>query len=177
MAPSLWYCPYHFSSNVSNSVLWSALLSRFRIFSTPLLFLDGLLFLRLRLIIYLGKRLICYYFISLTVSSASLATLRQINDNETWTWSKHFPQNPRSKTSRKSIPCPMWTDGQTEVMELIFALCSFLRTRLETEYWNQSYALTLRLLMSYIYIYIYIYIYGVPILDVSRSHTTTQHSR
>ena len=36
---------------------------------------------------------------------------------------------------------------------------------------------TLRLLMSYIYIYIYIYIYGAPILDVSRSHTTTQHSR
>ena len=35
--------------------------------------------------------------------------------------------------------------------------------------------LTLRQLMSYIYIYIYIY--GAPILDVSRSHTTTQHSR
>ena len=35
--------------------------------------------------------------------------------------------------------------------------------------------LTLRLLMSYIYIYIYIY--GAPILDVSRSYTTTQHSR
>ena len=34
---------------------------------------------------------------------------------------------------------------------------------------NQS--LTLRRLMSYIYIY------GAPILDVSRSHTTTQHSR
>ena len=33
--------------------------------------------------------------------------------------------------------------------------------------------LTLRRLMSYIYIYIY----GAPILDVSRSHTTTQHSR
>jgi len=31
------------------------------------------------------------------------------------------------------------------------------------------YTLTLRLLMSYIY--------GAPILDVSRSHTTTQHSR
>ena len=29
--------------------------------------------------------------------------------------------------------------------------------------------LTLRVLMSYIY--------GAPILDVSRSHTTTQHSR
>ena len=35
--------------------------------------------------------------------------------------------------------------------------------------------LTLRRLMSYIYIYIYIY--GAPILDVSRPHTTTQHSR
>ena len=38
-------------------------------------------------------------------------------------------------------------------------------------------SLTLRLLISYIYIYIYIYIYGAPILDVSRSHTTTHHSR
>ena len=32
-------------------------------------------------------------------------------------------------------------------------------------------SLTFRRLMSYIYIY------GAPILDVSRSHTTTQHSR
>ena len=40
---------------------------------------------------------------------------------------------------------------------------------------NKQGSLTLRLLMSYIYIYIYIY--GAPILDVSRSHTTTQHSR
>jgi len=31
------------------------------------------------------------------------------------------------------------------------------------------YSLTIRRLMSYIY--------GAPILDVSRSHTTTQHSR
>ena len=38
-------------------------------------------------------------------------------------------------------------------------------------------SLILRLLMLYIYIYIYIYIYGAPILDVSRSHTTTHHSR
>jgi hypothetical protein len=45
--------------------------------------------------------------------------------------------------------------------------------------------LTLRLLMSYMYIYmyiyicvcIYIYIYRAPILDVSRSHTTTHHIR
>ena len=34
-------------------------------------------------------------------------------------------------------------------------------------------SLTFKRLMSYIYIYIY----GAPILDVSRSHTTTQHSR
>ena len=34
---------------------------------------------------------------------------------------------------------------------------------------EQQWALTLRRLMSYIY--------GAPILDVSRSHTTTQHSR
>ena len=33
-------------------------------------------------------------------------------------------------------------------------------------------SLPLRLL-----IHIYIYIYGAPILDVSRSHTTTHHSR
>ena len=39
-----------------------------------------------------------------------------------------------------------------------------------------KFTLTLRRLMSYIYIYIYIYIYGAPILDVSRSHTTTQQS-
>ena len=38
-------------------------------------------------------------------------------------------------------------------------------------------SVTLRLLMSYIYIYIYIYIYRAPILNVSRSHTTTHHSR
>jgi len=34
-----------------------------------------------------------------------------------------------------------------------------------------SHTLTLRRLMSYIYIY------GAPILDVSRSHTTTHHSQ
>ena len=36
---------------------------------------------------------------------------------------------------------------------------------------SRTNTLTLRRLMSYIYIY------GAPILDVSRSHTTTQHSR
>ena len=36
-------------------------------------------------------------------------------------------------------------------------------------YFTVRHTLTLRLLMSYIY--------GAPILDVSRSHTTTHHSR
>ena len=40
-----------------------------------------------------------------------------------------------------------------------------------TDFYRTTIALTLRRLMSYIYIY------GAPILDVSRSHTTTQHSR
>ena len=61
-----------------------------------------------------------------------------------------------------------------------------------TVYILQSTYLTLKLLapttmgarinpyvtnVIYIYIYIYIHVYGAPILDVSRSHTTTHHSR
>ena len=41
--------------------------------------------------------------------------------------------------------------------------------QLETKFYSTPQPLTLRRLMSYIY--------GAPILDVSRSHTTTQHSR
>ena len=41
----------------------------------------------------------------------------------------------------------------------------------EETFVSQEECLTLRRLMSYIYIY------GAPILDVSRSHTTTHHSR
>jgi len=51
-----------------------------------------------------------------------------------------------------------------------------LPSMLRSSKWCHSlrfFSLTLRRLMSYIYIYIYI----SPILDVSRSHTTTQHSR
>ena len=47
--------------------------------------------------------------------------------------------------------------------------------------WSDLKSFGLRTLNPYatnvIYIYIYIYIYVAPILDVSRSHTTTQHSR
>jgi len=45
----------------------------------------------------------------------------------------------------------------------------------EEQHCVPSALLTLRSLT--LYIYIYIYIYGALILDVSRSHTTTQHSR
>ena len=39
----------------------------------------------------------------------------------------------------------------------------------DSRWYHWNFSLTLRRLMSYIY--------GAPILDVSRSHTTTQHSR
>jgi len=54
-----------------------------------------------------------------------------------------------------------------------------LLTRIRGDSINNYDILTLRLLLSFIYIfiYIYIYIYGAPILDVSRSYTTTHHSR
>jgi len=42
-------------------------------------------------------------------------------------------------------------------------------TRFGSQRHSKKVGLTLRLLMSYIY--------GAPILDVSRSHTTTHHSR
>ena len=54
-------------------------------------------------------------------------------------------------------------------------MCHHVLIHLSASRWSLGLELTLRRLMSYIYIYIYIY--GAPILDVSRSHTTTQHSR
>ena len=55
--------------------------------------------------------------------------------------------------------------------------CILILSKFYYQLMHRRTALTLKQLMSYIYIYIYIYIYGAPILDVSRSHTTTQHSR
>jgi len=52
----------------------------------------------------------------------------------------------------------------TYISSTYFAL--YVRVHL---FFPRNYVLTLRLLMSYIY--------GAPILDVSRSHTTTHHSR
>ena len=53
--------------------------------------------------------------------------------------------------------------------KLIHKLVTSNPTSVDQQYCSPIYHLTLRLLMSYIY--------GSPILDVSRSHTTTQHSR
>jgi len=72
--------------------------------------------------------------------------------------------------------CPCGTKDQT-VDHLLYE-CELLNkerdrsvsTVLKTDVWPMSKkTLTLRQLMSYIY--------GAPILDVSRSHTMTQHSR
>ena len=51
---------------------------------------------------------------------------------------------------------------------ILYTLCTVISPVSQTEYPRET-LLTLRRLMSYIY--------GAPILDVSRSHTTTQHSR
>jgi len=66
----------------------------------------------------------------------------------------------------KILLLPVWqevrfTSKTAQYQYLVFKLQCVLNCN--------SYALTLRVLMSYIY--------GAPILDVSRSHTTTQHSR
>ena len=55
------------------------------------------------------------------------------------------------------------TNRQTDITKLMDAFRSFAYMP------KMRRTLTLRRLMSYIY--------GAPILDVSRSHTTTQHSR
>jgi hypothetical protein len=85
-------------------------------------------------------------------------------------------QRPQSKMLRAIANAPFYVTNLREytVCTFIFShfgWLSYLFTPLQTK--GRLLYLTLRLLMSYIYIYIY----GAPILDVSRSHTTTQHSR
>jgi len=79
---------------------------------------------------------------------------------ETSTW-----QNTTITTDK--YPCPWW-DSNPQNLSRREAADLRLRPR---GHWNRPYGiwLALRWLMSYIY--------GAPILDVSRSHTTTQHSR
>ena len=70
------------------------------------------------------------------------------------------PSGIRMEENRKKGGPFVFYDAVQKNGRLQQKLCAFL-----------ILILTLRRLMSYIYIY------GAPILDVSRSHTTTQHSR
>ena len=74
------------------------------------------------------------------------------------------------KLAGERVDQKLWHFAISDTLPLLFIY-------LPTTQFNQQLAeyLILRLLMSYIYIYIYIY--AAPILDVSRSHTTTHHSR
>ena len=88
---------------------------------------------------------------------------------------KHVRAKKRSIIKRQHSDC--------QNLQINAAVCWFLKiinvASLRRFYFNVSQIsgtqdlrfLTLRRLMSYIYIY------GAPILDVSRSHTTTQHIR
>ena len=59
---------------------------------------------------------------------------------------------------------------RTDMTKLIVVFRNFVNAPKKIQTWATTDALlTLRRLMSYIY--------GAPILDVSRPHTTTQHSR
>ena len=95
--------------------------------------------------------------------------------NETWNlltdiWKKYsyFKFHENLSGGNRVVPCRL-TDRQTDMTKLIFAFGNFADEAKYEKQTSQVTELTLRLLMSYIY--------GAPILDVSRSHTTTQHSR
>jgi len=103
--------------------------------------------------------------------SAEVKKFRRLEDHEVLCFTLEQTVNSYCKTHISScvslnfeLPIPVF----------------YLATSLEDKIIDDC-VLTLRRLMSYIYIYIYIcmyvYVYGTPILDVSRSHTTTQHSR
>ena len=81
------------------------------------------------------------------------------------TQTTHFNSVPKVKTGRGYIPT-----SRTRILVLQCPSFNFFTMTVTLRFhgsWHQG--LTLRRLMSYIY--------GAPILDVSRSHTTTQHSR
>ena len=80
----------------------------------------------------------------------------------------------RNASYMPPLYCYCTVNNLTMFWTVIFTTLSMLQH--SQYFWVFSaWSLTLRLLMSYIYIYIYIY--GAPILDVSRSYTTTHHSR
>jgi len=70
---------------------------------------------------------------------------------------------------RQTTKCLFWVNPLKPELILICYLLALLAHHFLHVSRIRVKSLTIRLLMSYIY--------GAPILDVSRSHTTTQHSR
>ena len=87
-------------------------------------------------------------------------------------WSLSF-RYPPAKTLNALVSPPSFlheiiSNAEVQVTHLFYALFCYLPFPCTSIFLSTS-ILTLTLLMSYIY--------GVPILDVSRPHTTTHHSR
>ena len=85
----------------------------------------------------------------------------------------HFLKKNRNLvTSREVCKASKWLDVSklaNSVVSLMNIESQLINLHTFIPTYEQRNDLTFRLLMSYIY--------GAPILDVSRSHTTTQHSR
>ena len=139
-----------------------------------------------------------------TAALALIATELQAAQNPQWSWTqgqKYLPVGNRALIPRlsrlQSSPCTYWATqsqlmNKTKLANNFFQSVPVLINKSvhNSTHTNKQcisigineanllsgkpvYHLTLRLLMSYIYIYIY----AAPILDVSRSHTTTHQSR
>ena len=76
---------------------------------------------------------------------------------------------PEQLITTRAIRTLQSKDGQSSTNSKISCTASHLRHPLHLPITTTKRLLTLRRLMSYIH--------GAPILDVSRSHTTTQHGR
>jgi len=82
---------------------------------------------------------------------------------------KHSERNYRKCTKLLSIHLSVTSMLMGVLSDSRILQCQSSKINRINEQFKLSITLTLRWLMSYIY--------GAPILDVSRSHTTTQHSR
>ena len=89
------------------------------------------------------------------------------------TWYETFLILTRLQLYTRQPMLPSWLDGFWPITTWpwchILPTHSILHPATFSYFQNWKWSLTLWRLMSYIY--------GAPILDVSRSHTTTQHSR
>ena len=102
-----------------------------------------------------------------TEKSAPNTILLQKHETKRKLWS-----DEQCASDVKISPCKQFNPLNAELNPICYLLALLAHHFLHVSRIRVK-SLTLRLLMSYIYIYIY----GVPILDVSRSHTMTHHSR